>query len=170
MRLRGRKIGRSIYGRVAELKNRLVRARYFRGHGVHSPFVYTIVREVFMRRELLPGSRTLYEALLAVGVEPRRAVQLQNLFIHCGYASFALNRAGNDFCVVTEALPAGEVPALVEEARRCGTTLAVLHPYADEERLRLCRRIVAGHRCTTVDNRAYLLVFNNYLPKQHFRI
>lgn len=40
---------------MAELRNRLSRARYFRGHGVHSPFVYTIVREVFMRRELLPG-------------------------------------------------------------------------------------------------------------------
>lgn len=55
----GRRIGRSIYGRVAGLKNRLVRARYFRGHGVHSPFVYAIVRQVFMRHDLLPGDREL---------------------------------------------------------------------------------------------------------------
>ena len=34
----------------------------------------------------------------------------------------------------------------------------------------LCAQIVSGHRSTTVDNRAYLLIFNNYLPKQHFRI
>lgn len=170
MHLRGRKRGRGICGRVAELKNRLVRARYFRGHGVHSPFVYALVREVFMRHELLPGPRALYEELRAAGVEPRRAVQLQNLFIHCGYTSCAMDRAGVDFCVVTEALPAADLLALVDEARRSGTTLAVLHPYADEERIRLCRRIVAEHGCTSVDNRAYLLIFNNYLPKQHFRI
>ena len=45
-----------------------MRARYFRGHGVHSPFVYDLVRHVFMRAELLPGDRSLYEALLAVGI------------------------------------------------------------------------------------------------------
>ena len=50
----GHPIGLRLSGRMAELRNRLSRARYFRGHGVHSPFVYTIVREVFMRRELPP--------------------------------------------------------------------------------------------------------------------
>ena len=64
-------------GRVSELRNRLSRARYFRGHGVHSPFVYDIVRSVFMRDDLLPGRRDLYEALLTAGVSRRRAVQLQ---------------------------------------------------------------------------------------------
>ena len=63
MRIGGRTIGLGFYGRIAELHNRLVRARYFRGHGVHSPFVYNIVREVFMRGELLPGDRRLYRAL-----------------------------------------------------------------------------------------------------------
>ena len=80
----GHPIGLRLSGRMAELRNRLSRARYFRGHGVHSPFVYTIVREVFMRRELLPGDRALYGALLEAGVSRRRAVQLQNLAIHCG--------------------------------------------------------------------------------------
>lgn len=51
-------------GGVSELRNRLSRVRYFRGHGVHSPFVYDIVRSVFMRDDLLPGRRDLYEALL----------------------------------------------------------------------------------------------------------
>ena len=88
----GHPIGLRLSGRMAELRNRLSRARYFRGHGVHSPFVYTIVREVFMRRELLPGDRALYGALLEAGVSRRRAVQLQNLAIHCGYATFGLDR------------------------------------------------------------------------------
>ena len=91
MEIGGRNIGLRFYGRVAELRNRLARARYFRGHGVHSPFVYNIVRNVFMREALLPGDRALYRALLDAGIAERRAVQLQNLAIHCGYRTFGLD-------------------------------------------------------------------------------
>ena len=93
MKIVGHPISFRLPGRVSELRNRLSRARYFRGHGVHSPFVYDIVRRVFMRDDLLPGRRDLYEALLTAGVSRRRAVQLQNLMIHCGYGTFGLNRA-----------------------------------------------------------------------------
>lgn len=163
-------IGGRVSRRVAELRNRLVRARYFRGHGVHSPFVYDLVRQVFMRGDLLPGDRELYGALLAAGVARQRAVQLQNLAIHCGYATFGVDRADAQLCVVTRALPRSEVFALVRSAAMRGGTLALLAPYADRERQALCRQIVAMHGSTTVDNRGYLLVFNNHLPKQHFRI
>ena len=67
------------------LRSHLARARFFRGHGVHSPFVYAIVRQVFMKTELAEGDRSLYAALRERDVNERRAVQLQNLFIHCGY-------------------------------------------------------------------------------------
>ena len=153
MGIGGHKLGLKFYGRVTELRNRLSRARFFRGHGVHSPFVYDVVRNVFMRDTLLPGDRALFRELLAAGVPERRAVQLQNLAIHCGYASFGLNRADAEFCVVTCALP-----------------VAVMSPYDGRERRAMCLQIVAAHRSTTVDNRGYLLVFNNNLPKQHFRI
>ena len=55
MRIGGRTIGLGFYGRIAELHNRLVRARYFRGHGVHSPFVYNIVRGGFHARRAAAG-------------------------------------------------------------------------------------------------------------------
>lgn len=170
MKLSGHRLSLHLPRRVAELHNRLSRARYFRGHGVHSPFVYAIVREVFMRRELLAGDRGLYEALLAAGVPQRRAVQLQNLAIHCGYATFGLNRADADLCIVTRDLPRAETLSLVRTAAEGGHTVAILSPYDGRERQALCAQIVSGHRSTTVDNRAYLLIFNNYLPKQHFRI
>lgn len=70
MKIVGHPISFRLPGRVSELRNRLSRARYFRGHGVHSPFVYDIVRSVFMRDDLLPGRRDLYEALLTAGVSP----------------------------------------------------------------------------------------------------
>lgn len=163
-------IGARVSGRVAELRSRFGRARYFRGHGVHSPFVYDLVRQVFMRRDLLPGDRELCRALLAAGVAKSRAVELQNLAIHCRYATFGLNRAEADLCVLTRAVGPEATLALVRAAAEAKHTVAVLAPYADRERLELCRRIVAEHRSTTVDNRGYLLLFNNHLPKQHFRL
>lgn len=170
MRFGGYPLSLRLPGRVAELRNRLSRARYFRGHGVHSPFVYDIVREVFMRDGLLPGDRRLYEALTAAGISRRRAGQLQNLMIHCGYTTFGLNRADADLCVVTRDLPRAETLALVRAASEAGHTVAVMSPYDGHVRQALCRQIVARHGSTTVDNRGYLLIFNNHLPKQHFRI
>ena len=56
------------------------------------------------------------------------------------------------------------------EAGEAGHTVAVMSPYDGRVRQALCAQIVAQHRSTTVDNRGYLLIFNNHLPKQHFRI
>ena len=116
MGIGGHKLGLKFYGRVTELRNRLSRARFFRGHGVHSPFVYDVVRNVFMRDTLLPGDRALFRELLAAGVPERRAVQLQNLAIHCGYATFGLNRADAEFCIATRSLSRTETLALVGDA------------------------------------------------------
>ena len=170
MKIVGHPISFRLPGRVSELRNRLSRARYFRGHGVHSPFVYDIVRSVFMRDDLLPGRRDLYEALLTAGVSRRRAVQLQNLMIHCGYTTFGLNRADAEFCIATRSLSRTETLALVGDAAAAGNTVAVMSPYDGRERRAMCLQIIAGHASTTVDNRGYLLIFNNHLPKQHFRI
>lgn len=166
----GHRLSLHLPGRLSSLGNRLSRARYFRGHGVHSPFVYAIVREVFMRRELLPGDRGLYGALLAAGVPHRRAVQLQNLAIHCRCGSFCMNRADADLCVLTPELPRSETLAAVRAAAEAKHTVVLMNPYDGRDRQALCAQIVAEHRSTTVDNRGYLLVFNNHLPKQHFKL
>lgn len=170
MRLGGYRIGLRLTGRLKRIGNRLSRARHFRGHGVHSPFAYALVREVFMRSELLPGDRAVYEALTSAGIARRRAVQLQNLAIHCRYATFGLNRADAELCVVTSDLPREQTLSLLRAATAAGHTVAVMAPYEGCERQALCRQIVAAHRSTSVDNRAYLLLFNNYLPKQHFKL
>ncbi len=54
----GKTISRRLYG-LKQIPSRIRRARYFRGHGVHSPYVYAIVRKVFMRSTLIGDGREL---------------------------------------------------------------------------------------------------------------
>ena len=166
-----RNIRRGLAGRAARLRSRLARARHFRGHGVHSPFVYALVREVFMRRRLPEGDRAVFDALLQAGISYRRAVELQCLFRHCGYATFGVNCAdAADLCVLTREVPEEQTLRIVHEAAARGNTVCLMGPYDGSGRTELCRRIVEAHASTSVDNRGYLLLFNNHLPKQHFCI
>ncbi len=123
-----------------------------------------------MHDGLMPGDRRLYDMLLAAGVAENRAVQLQNLMIHCGYATFGVDRADAELCVATCGLSTAETLALVRTAAEKGSTVALMSPYEGQAHMELCRQIVEEHPSTSVDNRGYLLIFNNHLPKQHFRI
>ena len=171
MKVSGRNIKRRLY-KLSLMTDKLARARYYRGHGVHSPFVYGLVRKVFMCRHLIDISHTeLYEALLNVDVARKRAVQLQNTMLYCDYATFAINGDGSaDFNIATANYPTEQLASAYEAAKQHGTTLVVMQPYANRERREKCRAIISSHTSTTVDNRGYLLIFNNKLPKQHFRL
>lgn len=174
MKITGRNIKRRLYG-LRTLPSDIKRARYFRGHGVHSPFVYNIVRQVFMCRHLKDESHDLYDALLRLGTSRKRSIQLQNLLSHCGYTNWGIDVAANavaslDMAIISTATSPTEFATMAEAATKAGTTLCILSPAYDRERHTACLRLVENHRCTSVDNRAYLLLFNNHLPKQTFRL
>ena len=80
--------------RVAAGSVRAANVRHYRGHGVHSPFVYSLVRQVFMRRRVEGSNTALYADLVLRHVSRRRATQLQNLYTHCGYENFLFRRYG----------------------------------------------------------------------------
>ena len=172
MRINGRTIKRRLYG-LTTLPERVARVRYFRGHGVHSPFVYAIVRQVFMKSELFGAESALHDALRERGFGRRHAVQLQNLYTHCGYHSFEINRLTTpcDLCILTPELDDDQTRDLVRRAAVQRTTVALMLPYEGRERAALCQELTDAHDCTSVDKRGYLLLFTNPdLPKQHYRI
>lgn len=168
MKRSGRTLKQRLYG-LKHLPTHLRRARHFRGHGVHSPYIYNIVRKVFMQSKLVADARDLYDALVARGIVLRRCVQLQNLVEHCGYKSWGIDaQAECDILVCTLSTTYAHLQEYVEYAREHKLTLCIMDPYNNANRWEVCRTIVEQHRSTTVDNRAYLLVFNNHLPKQVF--
>ena len=171
MKISGRTIRQRLYG-ITRVGNRLSRARYFRGHGVHSPFVYNVVRQVFMRSTLAVEEDAFFGEMIAARVPRKRAVQLRNLAAHCSYERVGMDCecAGLDFVVLTANTPSADLVQIAEQAKQSGTNLAIVAPYASRERNEACKAIVAAHRSTTVDNRGYMLVFNNHLPKQHFKL
>ena len=174
MKISGRNLKQRLYG-LRNITSNIKRARYWRGHGVHSPFVYGIVRQVFMKRSLMSQERELYDALLKEGIATRRAIELQNLMTHCAYEHFAINSMPNSadgswMIIATRKTPASELRVLAENAKQSGSTLCIVAPAYDRERGTACKQIVEQHLCTSVDNRAYLLIFNNHLPKQRFRL
>ncbi|MEG1611818.1 MAG: hypothetical protein RR971_02795 [Alistipes sp.] len=143
-----------------------------------------------MNHKLLSDDTTLRDLLLSAGVGGLRALELQNLMTHCGYRTFAVcgglfdedagasgteggvaSGASIELYILLPGLSEEETLHLVHEAAGRGATVAVVAPYANHKRERMCGTIVSAHTSTTVDNRGYLLLFNNiHLPKQHFRI
>ena len=57
-----------------------LRVRHFRGHGVHSPFAYRLVREVFMKRRHLHAAGPRCEALRQAHVGKHTARMAQAVY------------------------------------------------------------------------------------------
>lgn len=124
-----------------------------------------------MQSKLYNSDNALYTALLSKGVAKRRAVQLANLAEHCGYDNWSIDSMDEkQMIILTLDTHYTELVRYAEYAREKGATLCIVNPYNNRERWEVCLDIIDAHPSTTIDNRAYLLVFNNHLPKQRFRL
>lgn len=169
MKRSGRTLKQRLYG-IKHLPSRIKRARYFRGHGVHSPYVYNIVRKVFMCSTLNGSDTRLYDALVERGVVRRRAMQLHNLALHCNYTDWAIDAPNAQYVILTLNTHADALAEFALRAHEQGATLCIISPYYTAERWRACCALIDEHPSTVVDNRGYVLLFNNHLPKQRLRL
>ena len=124
-----------------------------------------------MQSKFYNSDNALYTALLSKGVAKRRAVQLANLAEHCGYDNWCIDSMDEkQMIILTLDTHYTELVRYAEYAREKGATLCIVNPYNNRERWEVCLDIIDAHPSTTIDNRAYLLVFNNHLPTPRFRL
>lgn len=67
-----------------------IHVRHWRGHGIHSPFMYGIVRNVFMKSKITGPDTRLYDELRRERIGRKHAVKIQNLYAHCRMESHTL--------------------------------------------------------------------------------
>ncbi|MBQ5670675.1 MAG: hypothetical protein IIV29_08305 [Tidjanibacter sp.] len=153
------------------------RFRHSRGYGVHSPFLYKVVREAMMPRKVATTDTRLRGELVAAGVGGRTATRLQNYLSMVGYTRWAINKAeafteGTLF-VATPDCPHEVVEQMAEMCGVDGTTMAtlcVIHHKGKAERV-WRRELVEGHKGMSAEKpRFTFLFFNPALPKQHIII
>ncbi len=127
----------------------LPRIRHWRGHGIHSPFVYRLVREVFTGSGWVGEERSMYNILINKGVQRKTARQLQNLATHC------------DIKEMRVIMPGDTTP----EELDANTTFIFIAPRRTKHNL------MAQDGRLTIDTHRFFIIFNDrQLPHQHFRI
>ncbi len=140
---------------------------------MHSPFVYSLVREVFLSKVLLSDSSELFDTLLRHGVAKRTALDIANLVIHCDYSSWSVDDGEETQCQILILLSSDsttQIKRSIQAAHLSGTTVVIVQPNATSELRAMCDLIIGEHRSTIVEKQGYMIIFNNYLPKQYFRL
>lgn len=119
------------------------RIRHLRGHGIHSPFVYSLMREAIIVRKVL-GDGGLYGELIERGVRKKAARQLNNLHVFCSSPGYRITEKA--------------------EPPQTDVMTIIIKPFGDFERMQKNDRLV-------IENRFFFVIFDSArLPKQHFKI
>ncbi len=154
--------------RGSRITNRLSRLKHLRGHGVHSPYVYSIVRNVFMGNALHADAIGIKKQISASNARKYTTIELSNLAAHCKFDHVSLDcNAGKDLIICSEKCSDKVIYDLATAASQNGTAIVILSPY---KRRDICEKILAENHSTSIDRLSYIILFNNHLPKQHFKL
>ncbi|MBQ2247900.1 MAG: hypothetical protein II323_03990 [Tidjanibacter sp.] len=147
--------------------------RHRRGYGIHSPYLYRIIREGLMLRKINGTQRDLFEELREKGVGRRTAIRLQNLCKLEDFESWAIDGCADcrSLLVATEHCPIELVEQMMASATANSSTLVLLHSAFNCQRRRECRVLAEKHHSMSASNLQMTLLFNAAgLTKQHIVI
>lgn len=153
------------------------RFRHRKGHGIHSPFVYSLIRKAFMPKELMDKTRDeLYTILINNKVGKKQAIELQNLYNYCHYSGFVIGLSNfennnNNLHILLPKEDNKTLANLVTNCHLSKNAIAIISPYQNRPKQLLCDKLVNNCDCLSIDNRDYILLFfdKNYIT-QHFKL
>ena len=156
------------------------RLRHWRGHGVHSPFVYNMVRTAFMSRKVNGEDFSLYTQLCSRRMAGRRtSATLQNMFTYCGYSKALFISDGelpeniNHSLIIFDKEDSLELIqqtiAAIGEQQHCA--IMIMNPHKDRLRHKKCNSLVESHKGVSIDKRSSLILFfDKTYRKQHYKL
>lgn len=158
-----------LAGKIKRLKKR-------KGYSVHSPFVYSLVRNVLMKKELVGVDSGLYKELINRGATKRLAIRLQNYFTFFEYNKCEIDLFGAEICdrtlcVVSKQNDGTEIDKLTNMIGNQKVTLAILSPNFNGERKYMWRKLVENHHSISIDTSGVVFLFyDNLKAKQHIKL
>lgn len=152
------------------LTNHLSRIKHFRGHGIHSPFVYAFVRNVVLHNPALATQvqTSLQERITKIVRNRGVSREIALLAKYCNFDEISIDcNCSRSLIICSLAESDDNIYALAREASQSGTAIVIISPY---KRIELCNNILKENSSTSIDRFNYLVLFNNHLPKQHFKL
>ena len=153
--------------------------RHYRGHGIHSPFVYNLVRNVVMEHRVISDDKKIYDAMLEQKLPSKASAQLQNLYNYLSYKDNSIIHAGNlpdtydpDILYFISADTREQaMETVISGVRSVKGTVVVLYPRQSRSRMRFLNTLMSDQDFLSVDNRRFLILFfSNKLPRQHYKL
>ncbi|MFI3318590.1 MAG: hypothetical protein SNH88_05320 [Rikenellaceae bacterium] len=161
----------SIKRRVKRLRHGIIRLRHFRGHGIHSPYLYKVFREVFMDKTPLRAENPMISILTSFDLPTSKMRELGNLAKHNGWSAIVANSdAQADVAICTCYCPEAMLKMILSSSAERGTPVIFIEPHKSSKFENRVGAALARHNSCSVDRYNYLLLLNNHLPKQHFRL
>lgn len=143
------------------------------GYGVHSPFLYEVVRGAMMPRRIVGESHELHDALVTRGVDKRTARRLQNLVSVVGYKGATIDsvQGKGELGVATIRCEESTLRSMAARVATEGGALCIITPVGHPSRRAICRELIGAHRSMSASKPSFTLLFGRPdLPKQHIDI
>lgn len=167
-----------VFKRYTRVKY-LLRVRHWRGHDVHSPFTYNLVREALMshrRNRDMSIDPALRRDLAALGLSESRIGRIGRVYNYLGFTSYAIGAEsydGEDMLVLSEEISGESLDALAErigglDKRVCVVITGI---YATTDRHSVWHHILKDYDAVCIDlYHLALVIFDRYLSKQSYKM